>query len=94
LEPGTATETVDPDAIRDYTSWAVAFGLDDQWKKVAAVLQGDSRYRAVPPTYFLVADMGPSIQRATSTASTSPSSSGGGGGGVGGGGGGGGGSSW
>ncbi len=94
LEPGTAVDTVDPDAIRDYTSWAVAFGLDDQWKKVAAALQGDSRYQTVPPTYFRMAHIGPSIQRATTTASTSPSSSGGGGGGVGGGGGGGGGGSW
>jgi hypothetical protein len=95
LEPGTAVDTVDPDAIRSYTSWAVAFGLDDQWKKVATALQGDSRYQAVPPTYFHMAHMGPSIQRATATASTSPSSSGGGGGGgVGGGGGGGGGGSW
>ncbi len=94
LEPGTAVDTVDPDAIRDYTSWAVAFGLDDQWKKVATALQGESRYQAVPPTYFHMAHMGPSIQRATAAASTSPSSSGGGGGGVGGGGGGGGGGSW
>ena len=97
LEPSTAADVIEPGAIHDYTSWAVAFGLDDRWKEISGFLKNDPRFAHYPATYFYLGAMGPSIQSAASTASTAPSSSSSGGGfsgGVGGGGGGGGGGSW
>ncbi|MGI9610113.1 MAG: DUF2207 family protein, partial [Acidimicrobiia bacterium] len=95
LEPESALNMIEPDRFAGYTAWAIAFGLDDKWKSIMAKLQTDPRFKSVPPHHFHLAHIGPSVSRATRSASTAPSSSsGGGGGGVGGGGGGGGGGSW
>lgn len=83
--------------LREYTAWAVALGEADHWAKVVersnVDLEGHGAYDAVRFVH-----LAPTLERATSTASTAPSSSGGGGGGfsggVGGGAGGGGGGSW
>lgn len=94
LEPESALNMIEPDRFAGYTPWAIAFGLDDRWKDIMAKLSTDPRFQHVPAYHFHLASIGPSLSRATSSASTAPSSSGGGGGGVGGGGGGGGGGSW
>jgi uncharacterized membrane protein YgcG len=95
LEPESALNMIEPDRFAGYTAWAIAFGFDEQWKEIIAALRMDPRFQHVPVHHFHLASIGPSVSRATSSASTAPSSSsGGGGGGVGGGGGGGGGGSW
>ncbi len=94
LEPESALNMIEPDRFAGYTAWAIAFGLDDKWKEIIAALRTDPRFQHVPVHHFHLASIGPSVSRATSSASTAPSSSSGGGGGVGGGGGGGGGGSW
>ncbi len=98
LEPESALNMIEPDRFAGYTPWAIAFGYEDKWKHIIEEIKTDPRFHHLPAQHFYVASMGPSMSRATSTASTAPSSSssGGGGfsGGVGGGGGGGGGGSW
>ena len=98
LEPESALNMIEPDRFAGYTPWAIAFGYEDKWKHIIEKIKSDPRFQHLPAQHFYVASMGPSMSRATSTASTAPSSSssGGGGfsGGVGGGGGGGGGGSW